>query len=147
MSFDDSSAPQSAGLESAADSSASEPTTASVNPLQPERASSAKKSHLSIWNDQGQLSELAVGRLLHLAIAERPTDGRFPPIRTCVETATPIGSIFSATREFRQWFDLAYPPTPGDHRLSGALPVPAPRSLGETTEGKKEGGAVKPIRF
>ena len=147
MSFDDSSLPQSGGPEAAADSSALEPITASVNQMQPEQTGSAKKSHLSIWNDEGQLSELAVGRLLHLAIAERPTDGRFPPIRTCVETATPIGSIFSATREFRDWFDRAYPPTPGDHRLSGALPVPAPRSLGGTSEGKKEGGAVKPIRF
>ena len=72
------------------------------------------------------LNELAVGALLRLATTERTDDGRLPPVNSVMERASAVGTVFAATSEYRAWFDRTYPPTSGDHRRAGKVPLPSP---------------------
>ena len=71
------------------------------------------------------LNELAVGALLRLATTERTDDGRLPPVNSVMERASAVGTVFAATSEYRDWFDRTYPPTSGDHRRAGKVPLPS----------------------
>ena len=85
------------------------------------------------------LNELAVGALVQLASMERTDDGRLPPVHSVMERASSVGTVFAATSEYRDWFDRTYPPTSGDHRRAGKVPLPPP-DLDRGTEARSSPG-------
>ena len=72
-----------------------------------------------------------------------PDDGTRPPVDSYLETSTPTGTCFRATSEYRAWFDRTYPPTPGDHRCAGKVPVPPPHVDGGAPKGEAAWGALE----
>ena len=72
-----------------------------------------------------------------------PDDGTRPPVDSYLEASTPTGTFFRATSEYRAWFDRTYPPTPGDHRRAGKVPVSPPHADGGATKGEATWGALE----